>query len=106
MINKKLLSEVLGLNVYGFRTEENTIIVDHENGMPLISNKHINIHELAHKCKEWVHNKGILISSGVSEFGTRFCYLTSGDKQEPPFIADTEPEAIFKACQWILDNEQ
>ena len=84
-----------------------------------------NIHELAHKCKEWarsIHFNGDIIhnriyrtqsyySSVYNNITKRYeekavcdvIYGQMGDVEK--CLADTEPEAIFQACQWILDNK-
>lgn len=76
------------------------------------SDDNINLYELAHKCKEWAlrvpHIVGI--SSGqyrLNNYCTiQFAYEYVGHKDEiHQSHADTEPEAIFKSCQWILDNK-
>lgn len=69
----------------------------------------INIYELAHKCKEWAwnNNNGINLSSELT-----YCSFWRGYKDEigvdraiqKTFYADTEPEAIFKACEWIMEQ--
>lgn len=71
----------------------------------------INICEFAFKCKEWAENKGYIIFSKNKE-----CLIYSIDEvydvieclnqYEDYFDSDTECEAIFKACEWILDNEK
>ena len=64
-------------------------------------------HCLSNKCKEWAYNDkslcgySIELKSYKSEFGYWLCELISEDIT---FSGDTEPEAIFAACQWILDN--
>ena len=69
--------------------------------------QNINIYEFAFKCKEWAYNDkslcgySIELKSYKSEFGYWLCELISEDIT---FSGDTEPEAIFAACQWILDN--
>ena len=84
-----------------------------------------NIYELAHKCKEWACKKGYSIIS-ISDFDIRHDTIDNYDKyyftayinmnlfpelnkKEYTHLHDinssTEPEAIFKACQWILDNK-
>jgi hypothetical protein len=60
----------------------------------------INIYELAHKCKEWAYSIGYVLNSNSKSY-CDVCdtgFITG-------FEATTEPDAIFKACQWILDNE-
>ena len=84
----------------------------------------INIYELAHMCKEWAKDQKIcgqlphvyLIDSGLEKKSDEpcgrgykikcaawFAYNIVGDIKY--FYAATEPEAVFKACQWILDNK-
>ena len=94
----------------------------------------INIYELAHKCKEWANSVldkygkhgYVLTSKNLEIFNSKFsnapiinkavCYIgllilvdtygTSGDLQFKHYTqADSEPKAIFKATQWILDNK-
>ena len=88
--------------------------------------KSINIYELAHKCKEWAfefrfdnkptNNRYYRQRSGYEDkFNVEkqkreklgYMTLTFGCLgHTKTFYADTEPEAIFKACQWILDNKK
>ena len=115
MISKNLLSEVLGVNcerVY------NGIWQDYPKSNQLSSDikfkyvghetlEYINIYELAHKCKEWAFKKGFEISSSkrVEEGGRYIAVTWKGFAEAKPMeIEATEPEAIFKACQWIYDN--
>jgi hypothetical protein len=120
MISKELLSKVLGLtticsNMWWY--EGNTLVY-HWKGNSMLWFEHrsrINIHELAHKCKEWAvmlrPNKHALSSyprwSNHRDYpetnGNYYIcqHLVTGAQ----FEAETEPEAIFKACQWILDNK-
>jgi len=86
-----------------------------------------NIYELAHKCKEWAFTKGYLVTSGTNYSDNYLDDLPNNDlinwysyaiekptsffqvmyEMDMPncFDGDTEHEAIFKACQWILDNK-
>ena len=77
MISKELLSEVLETKAWDIKISNNILICLIGDG----SEYRLNIHELAHKCKEWACTYKYLLESG-----------------------STEPEAIFKACQWILDQ--
>ena len=72
-----------------------------------------NIYELAHKCKEWALSKGYILMSSPrtsTSFATcEFCKNGECDYEDDlwnDFRADTKPEAIFKACQWILNNKE
>lgn len=88
----------------------------------------INIYELAHKCKEWARDsfsKEITSHSGADKFNNKsFAFINfkanllnlneaiKGAKEEWAVSfecrkeAGSEPEAIFNACQWILDNKE
>lgn len=111
MISKELFETVIGFRVIEFEAHYNDILFcpeshpryRHPNWRPdLIA---IDIYELAHKCKEWALKQGYDIYSSVN--GIAETYLSDGNFESlGANIADTEPEAIFKACQWILDQSQ
>ena len=79
-----------------------------------------NIYEFAHKCKEWAYTNKYRLSSGQHRLNTKqehyinnqiasyFCsvYYITNDDSDIQIDANTEPEAIFKACQWILENSK
>ena len=65
-----------------------------------------NIYELANKCKEWARLKGRSLRSNPSWDDCKKYECDDRDYDDMPmFIEYTEPEVIFKACQWILDNK-
>ena len=113
MISKELLSEVLGKKVL-YTELKYDITID----ITLEVNTYeryisYNIHELAHKCKEWAHSRGYTIFSAYKYH----CYLYSVDDilQHPDKFrvpndfaigTSSEPEAIFAACQWVLENKE
>lgn len=120
MISKELLSEVLDYPVLtkGYiKDNENNNVYWGMIGCRAPDDceeyeEHINIHELAHKCKEWAHKKGFIILSGYHEnnIGSFYvnCYGWTSDKIDKEFILQvesTEPEAIFKVCEWILNQK-
>lgn len=101
MISKELLSEVLKIDdiVHIQKEGINYLFISRANNPAVI----INIYELAHKCKEWANiTKGKYLSSGYNEFDKKWEAMM----MQYTFPADTEPEAIFKACKWILDNNK
>ena len=117
MISKELLSSVLGLTVVkGLELEGIVLwyngIVNINNQPPYAKELNINIYELAHKCKEWAVNLspnkhalssyprwGDIRNYKKTNGSYYICqHLVSGVQ----FEAETEPEAIFKACEWIL----
>ena len=115
--SKELLSKVLGVYVTEFYLDCESLVYTYDR----IFNENeqykddINIYELAHKCKEWAvnlkPNKHALSSyprwNNIRDYpetnGNYYIcqHLVSGIQ----FEAATEPEAIFKACEWILENK-
>ena len=106
--SKELLSEVLGRDVDKVKgIEANTLIYGcvHSDGWY----DEINTYELAHKCKEWAKLKYFIdidSHSGCARWGAEavshngrpsVCY-------EQVFIGRTETDAIFKACEWIMEQ--
>ena len=116
MISKELLCEVLMTRTIQMNpiVESNNIVgylvYGNQNNISQIRSNHkqINIYELAHKCKEWVDEEGYTLL----EFG-KCVYLIPDDFDDVELYFDdykcfsekTVPEAIFKACQWILESK-
>ena len=115
MISKELLSEILpfgdinSLISYGLSSDGN-ILLQYED-----TDEIINIYELASKCKEWAtENKYTILTENMHPNGY-FAYVLSNKESIENYgylkaIKDiphnkTEPEAIFAACQWILENK-
>ena len=118
MISKELLSEVLGVEVNIFDVDKkNDLVFEYKNDgtygdTDIKINKdfigtYINIYELAHKCKEWANSIGYKMESGTNcliGYSASTCRSMTDDGWTV-FQSDTEPEAIFKACEWILRRE-
>ena len=79
----------------------------------------INIYEFAFKCKEWIlsqKNKdcfyiadqfSLNIESQMGVIKYFWCVLLKNNlRVSPEFKADSEIEAIIKACNWILENNK
>ena len=96
-ISKELLSEVLGKEVAQDNNIQIATPIVHYSNITHMSS--INIYELAHKCKEWAWDNGYTIKSYKSDEDwwamIRNMYINT----------TTEPEAIFKACEWILEQK-
>ena len=110
MISKELLSEVLNLNITYIERYNNSIIYkisvyDRE--------EEFNIYELAHKCKEWALSKGYYLASNKYSDGGCCQYFTEdsnecascGGIKSNIIHAESEQQAVFNVCQWILDNK-
>ena len=121
MISKELLIEVLGIEVEkvsingkvinytvpNYEAEEDGEIIFIDLGMG------INIYELAHKCKEWAFKLDYILESAFipisGTFTASYCKIEKQfacQNNKKTFHGDTETEAIFKACEWILNKER
>ena len=112
MISKELYEEVQKdyIDFKNITQDEYITIFNKEEETVEYVNKHtwyeadsISIYKLAHKCKEWAYNNSYTLRSQLKVCYCRF--PIHNDIEEKIFKADTELEAIFKACQWILDNK-
>jgi hypothetical protein len=110
-ISKELLSEVLGCKLdIDEQLQPNEIEYIEKVGSRLYY-RYINIYELANKCKEWAYTKNYFLFSGHGAISAS-CEVNhrtaSPGKINPQEIvlADTESEAVFEACQWILENKE
>ena len=111
MISKELLSEVLPtLKIEGIE-DGKTKQIDFRTFRYIYQgqNCHINIHELAHKCKEWAFKRGYTILSYPTKT-LLICVETLDTKEtcfntnfENPLLYD--PNMNFDVCQWILENK-
>lgn len=115
--SKELLSEVLGHKIWKVMDcNMGTLrycIYPNKEDEPSEYIFPINIYELAHMCKEWALSEGYYFSIYSFNFscnteqehrirlllGNEVVYWGNDSCNE------TEPEAIFQACQWILDNK-
>ena len=112
-ISKELLSEVLGYTPFEIDKIKQvggvglTLILLNQDGTV---RSYQNIYQLAHKCKEWAFKRKfdfeiIRIKHG-KDYGKIFVRIHTihtnrvNGKEFYPF--EEEPEAIFKACEWIL----
>jgi len=120
MISKELFCTVMNVSLNRLvEFEYKTNMVSGTGYYYFIDNEHlddeyefINIHELAHKCKEWAHKYWYQIDS-CYDGNTSFAEVINIKKFDPEYPQqfeiemeqDTEPEAIFKACEWILEQK-
>ena len=114
MISKELITEALRMYPQYHENDEctgNIQVTPYSVHFEVNSNsmKQLNIYELAHKCKEWAmleSNNTTMINSAVTEANMGIASIRD-DNGSILFceVCDTEPEAIFKACQWILENK-
>lgn len=107
IISRELLGEVLGCDVLdvdcGVLGSE--LFYNHS-----IGGECINIHELVHKCKEWIiKQKEVLLYEirflpVTKEIEVELVIHGSSDDFCVDFSSSNETDSIFKACQWILEK--
>lgn len=118
-ISKELLSEVLD-NEVPYQVKVHKIIIKNNSlnyfynskdsgGGLFEANEYINIYELAHKCKEWAVIRQFYNVASLLDYTGYTCIIRQDPmtflNTELRFRAGTEPEAIFKACQYIMENK-
>lgn len=116
MISKELLNKVLNIEIVSYQMKQKNILAYEYNKVSknqwsgkTFCNRSMNIYELAHKCKEWAFNKDKykwLFS--YKAFTKCHCDIVDNHNRKYIFVSfagNNEPEAIFKACQWILDKD-
>jgi len=78
-------------------------------GEPTCLGYEINIYELMHMMKEWAEKKGYILQSHI--IGDSVCKISKITNYSPYIDtleilnANTEPEAVTKACEWILEQQ-
>lgn len=125
IISKELLSEVMQLNILEVGEVDDCYlsfkyyILDDD-----CIDACINIYELTNKCKQTAYNlnKGVTnkynyyLWSGIDHNGKWNCFATEFNSFDefstcieqnilPYIYQNTEYEAVFSACQWILENK-
>lgn len=118
-VSKKLVEAIIGEDIYGTifvkdNVVQYTTLGTTEYAFDMLENHEINIYEFAFKCKEWAvnlsPNKHAL--SSYPRWGdirnykktNGFYYICQHLVSGAQFEAETEPEAIFKACEWLLNE--
>jgi len=110
LISEELLSAVLGVHVKQLdKYCELNNTIQFTDTYKNYGWKIENTYELANKCKKWALEQHYWLKSGVnnkSEFSNHnaSCFIEDFEHDLEDFyvVADTEPEAIFKACDWIM----
>ena len=112
MISKELLSEVLNIpRLTVLKIQENNLEFELNRDYP-VEPESINIYELANMCKEWaILNSEYQLHGSIFkpyEGSVAFAYdvhTRTGGYSQYYIESDTEHEAVFKACQWILEQK-
>jgi len=113
--SKEIFNEVLDIKVHSLTLNGNDIWYGEVNGD--IGLKKINVYEFAHKCKQEASENGYTIQTSNLLNGTGWYDVLCMDKyaienfedEEVDFFQgqyNTEPTAIFKAFEWILEKKK
>jgi len=116
MISKQLLSEVFKKDVIGIIINPKEDLTLGKNEISIFFDGYKqkwNIYELAHKCKEWALSKGYELHSKLQYDNKGMCNIEKFEAKAGMSCrqiikytySDSEIEAIFKACEWILNNK-
>ena len=116
MISKELFSEVLGIEIcdesFGMDEDNHLLFATPEADGTHYRWEGINIHELAHKCKEWASKQKeviyIDIKEGVKAEVIDMRIATKKDMYTKTIYGQKilSSDDIFEYCQWILDNKE
>ena len=100
-LNKDLLQEVIGKEYKILKITKHSITVIHEEAFNSVEWCE---HKVAHKCKEWAKSQKLFILSLPSPNEGLEGYWANLTNNTHRAFAATEPEAIFKATSYIMEQ--
>ena len=108
--SKELLSAVLSEDIASVDVVGNAVrytvlnyVAEEDGELTYIDlGTNINIYELMHLMKVWAIKQGYKLTSAITDGKYDECTITAGMGFNKQFEAQTEYEAIFQACEWIL----
>jgi len=101
-VSKELAEEVLGVKINYLGTCEDKDIFPyetHDEGW-----KTISIEELVRMCKQWVHTKGYSLI--VVPYATFISITARKHDTFHEFSSSKEHEAVFKATEWVFQQDK
>jgi len=102
--SKELLSEVLGITEPYFTNLDELVFWSGGIYRQDRETERISVHEIVYKCKEWIintRNKALQIT-----YHKDCVALNIFSDDIDAFVKDTESEAVFEACEWILKQNE
>ena len=67
------------------------------------------VNDFFFKCKEWALEQGYILESSFKDTSICVVYRIINDgwskTKETSFSRSSEQQAVFNACQWLLDNK-
>ena len=109
-INKELIKNVLVKETenlsddFTFNIKDNCILFVDEGECQF----EVNIYEFAFKCKEWAFKKNYTIVDGIDGIGEDICYIMKLNEYslESFYKQGNNYHNVFKACNWILEQQK
>ncbi len=99
-MTKELLNTVLNIDVIWVNVVDNEVRYGTDNYEHSFFK--MNLDTFARKCKEWAVTKNHILNSACGH-GDYYAYCkVPGELKD--FRSYTESEAIFEACEWILNQ--
>ncbi len=108
--SKELLSAVYGTKI----TKCDNKINDFTNVLYFESKQYgsdeyikfyVNINQMAYGMKKWALTEGFYVLSMIDEFGGMALVSTKKNSNIHNEVASEEAEAVFKICEWILNQQ-
>lgn len=116
VISKELFTAIMGIKFgtyfCGGEETEKRLWVDDTGSTSFVCwdavpyTSEISFYELAHRAKVWASDKGYRLMS-CQDKDAGYCEVMKAVNYPPVLHSetyDTEQEAIFKACQWVLEK--
>ncbi len=114
MISKKLFEEIINKEIEDMLYSEFNNSIEYKiktkpksSNIYMVMTTYMNIYELANKAKKWAVKNGYQISSTVriNAYPNAVIYEENNLNIIKQFKSDTEYEAIFDACEWIIESK-
>jgi len=106
--SKELLSKVLEKEVFPLSYVQKGKVLRYCNIGSSNRKRNINIYELMHMMKEYIKSQNLMIIV-YHHLDTVAVEIAQNQKSiytSPGMSVYTEPEAVTKACEWILEQQK
>lgn len=104
-ISKELINAVLDVEIKGVYFAPNGRFFEIWD---ISRDDRIDTNDFFFRCKEWAYKQGYVLRSEICDIGG--CLILTIEDQgylmnQYEIEADSEQQAVFDACQWILENK-
>lgn len=107
-ISKELFEAVMNIKINKLQVDEFNYIWINIDSTHL--SRFDSINNFFFLCKDWANKNEYRLLNGSHDYNNRIiCFIYKdfdymGDYEEE-FKSDSEQQAVFDACQWIIDNK-